>query len=470
METRVPHWNKLIAPAAFALTCVVLTIVALIVFGSTRPFAPQGYRVEIPLAQAANLVPGSDVEIAGVTVGNVIGISRAGNTARATIQLNPQFVPLRSGAIAIERTKTLLGEGYIELAPGPRAASPIPDGGTLRATQVRPAVQLDQFISTFDPSTRVRMRQLFAGLAGAFSTHEQSLNDAIGWYQPLSAHLQALLGTLQAQSTNLAQLISSSETVLSAVGHREGTLQAAVTAGNEVLGTTARESQGLAATIQAFPGFLTQLKATSDTITAASPALGAAVRALEPVAGVLAPTLHQIDVAAPEFRGLFRELPATLTTGRRALPALRSMIVAARGAFAQFYPTARNLIPFMQLFALNNKIVDILANVASLASGSFVGPEGKVVGTLNGVATIWNETISGWAHKLPTNRQEPYPAPGALLETGQIGVLKSYDCRNTGNPLWLPPIGLGAPPCILQGPWTFDGKTAYYPRLTLAPP
>lgn len=470
MNTRTPPPRQLIAPAAFALACVILTYLAYVVFGGSSLFSARGYRVTIPLRQAANLVSGSDVEIAGVTVGRVVNVDRAGNAARATIQLNSQFAPLRAGATAIERTKTLLGEGYIELAPGPRSARPIADGGTLPARQVRPSVQLDQFISTFDPSTRARMRELFAGLAGAFGGEQRALNDSLGWAAPLSANLDELLGTLQGQGASLSRLISASAVVLSAAGRREGALQAAVTAGDQVLATTAAESDGLAATIRALPGFFAQLRETSSAITAASPDLDSAVHALEPVAPLLAPALLAIDAAAPEFRGLFRELPATLLTGRRALPALTAMIGAARAAFERFYPTARNLIPFMQLFAVNDKIIDILANVAAVNSPSYVGGDGRVIGSASGVVTIWNETISGWAHKLPTNRQEPYPKPGALLETGQIGVLKAYDCRNTKNPLYLPPTGTGAPPCLLQGPWTFNGKTAYYPRLTLAAP
>ena len=85
---------------------------------------------------------------------------------------------------------------------------------------------------------------------------------------------------------------------------------------------------------------------------------------------------------------------------------------------------------------MNRDIIEILANVASVTSSSFVGPGGQVVGTACGVVSVWNETISGWAKKLPTNRHNPYPKPpDALLETGQIGVLKAYDCRNIHNPL-----------------------------------
>lgn len=49
------------------------------------------------------------------------------------------------------------------------------------------------------------------------------------------------------------------------------------------------------------------------------------------------------------------------------------------------------------------------------------------------------------------------------------GGLESYDCRNTANPLLVPAFG-AAPACKTQGPWTFNGVSAYFPRLQAAPP
>lgn len=457
-------------PAAFAVACIVLTILMYETFGGTLPLSVTGYRVVVPLPEATNLVSGSDVQIAGVKVGKIVAVNRTGNSAQATIQLKPEFVPLHSGATAIARTKTLLGEGYIELAPGPHDAPPIPDDGRLSASHVTHQVDLDQFISTFDPVTRRRMQQLFVGIASAFHSRSQALNDSLGNAAPFTNNVDAILETLDRQKLSLQQLISSSATVFEAVGHRERVLQSAIEAGDDVFRTTAQRNHALADTISAFGPFLTELHARSDQVTAVSPALNDAVRALLPTALLVSPALRAIDTAAPRFQSLFRELPGVLTTGTHAVRALTSTIGPARGAFKQFYPTSRNLIPFMQLFGVSRTVINLLANLGNLWF-PIAEPDGLVGAAGSAIVSLWNESVSGWTHKLPTNRQNPYPEPpDALLGYAKYGILKSYDCRNVHNPLWIPATGGGAAPCIVQGPWVFDGKSAYYPRLQPAPP
>ncbi len=471
METRLPPVRALLAPALFGLACTILTLLTIHAFGGSLPLEASGYRVDVPVAEASNLVAGSDVQISGVKVGQVAAIQRSGGHAVVTLNLDPEFAPLRSGAQAIVRTKTLLGEGYIEIAPGRADAPPVPEGGTLPAANVHRRVQLDEFLSTFSGPTRRRLRSLLGGLAEAYAGRAGALSDSIARAAPFTADLGGVLRAADRQRASLRRLIASAGDVMRAAGSRAGELRAAIEAGNRLLSATASVDGSLAATLRRLPPFLAQLRATADRLAAASPDLETAVRALEPAAPLLAPALREIEVSAPTFRSLFRALPATLRSGDRGLPSLKPISKAARRGFHGFYPTSRDLIPFMQLFARDRNALKILANVAAVNAGSFVSGTGQVVGYATGIASIWNETISGWKKKLPTNRQNPYPKPpDGLLDTGRIGVLKSYDCRHVHNPLYLPPTGTGAPPCILQGPWRFDGRSAFYPRLYRAPP
>jgi ABC-type transporter Mla subunit MlaD len=238
-----------------------------------------------------------------------------------------------------------------------------------------------------------------------------------------------------------------------------------------VLSATASRNARLAQTMQVLPSFLSELTRASNAITADAPDLGTAVAALEPIAPLLKPTLRAIDTAAPQFRALFAQLSPTLSAGTHALPALNRILPAAQSGFKQFYPASRELIPFLQLIAANpGGPAASFANVANVTNGVFVGPEGLVQYYATGLPTVWNETVGGWVKRLPTNRMNPYVEPGGLNNIQKLGYVKSFDCRNTGNPLLLPPTGTGTPPCVLQGPWTFDGKSAFYPRLQLAPP
>lgn len=472
METRAPHLRAVIMPIAFTLLCVLLTLAVLDRFGGTLPLQPKGYRIVVPLPDAANLATGSDVQIAGVDVGRVVTVDRAGNRADATVELRPEFAPLRSGARAIVRTKTLLGEAYLEVAPGPREAPRIPENGRLAADHVRPTVPLDEFLETFEPTTRDDLRGLFAGMATAFGDRGPQLNRSIGEFAPVVANFDAVLRDLDAQGSDLQTLFARSGDVLDALGRREGVLEAAVRAGDAVLDTTGDRSRELRATVRELGPFLRQLDATSTTLTAAAPDLEHAVGTLEPLAPSVRPALEGVTGAAPEFRGLFRELPGLIAAGNRGLPSLPPLARAARTGFRAFYPASRELIPLLQLLAVNRlSAVFFFANVAQVMNGVFVGPGGLLRNYGVGIITTWNETLAGWKKKLPTNRQNPYPKPPyGLLDTGRLGYLKAYDCRHVDNPPYLAPTGTGAPPCVEQGPWKFNGKSRYYPRLTLAPP
>ena len=472
METQTPHWRRIAAPAAFALLCLVLSFLTYARFGGTLPLQPAGYRVDVPLPSALALPVGADVQMAGVRIGKVAAVRRAGAHAVATLQLRPAFAPLRAGARAIVRTKTLLGEGYVELAPGPRDAPLIREGGSLAASHVQPTVALDQFLQTFDAPTRRRFHALFAGLATAYADRGRQLNDTLGYAEPLTNDFSTVLDVLDAQRADLHRLLAGTGDVLAAAGSRPGTLRAAIRAGDAVLSTTARRDSELAATIRALPGFERSLHATADTISSASGDLDRAVGSLDAIAPRVAPALRDVSATAPQFTQLFRRLPATITAGRAGLPALGTIVAALPSGFDGLYPASRELIPLMQLLAryAEAAVVGTLSNSGALTNGKLVGPGGKIVSRAAGAVTVTNESLAGWIRKLPTNRSNPYPKPLGFRSMGTQGYLNAYDCRHIGNPLYLPPLGTGEPPCHVQGPWTFAGRTAFYPRLRLAPP
>ena len=135
-----------------ALSCDGLKIFLWVSFGGALPFSAQGYLVRVSFPYADQLGTQADVRIAGVSVGKVIGksLDPDGNRTIATLEIDNKYSPIRSDATAILRTKTILGETYVDLSPGSRSAPPIPDDGLLPRGQVVSAVQLDQIYNEFD--------------------------------------------------------------------------------------------------------------------------------------------------------------------------------------------------------------------------------------------------------------------------------------------------------------------------------
>jgi phospholipid/cholesterol/gamma-HCH transport system substrate-binding protein len=469
MQTQVPSWRRLVPLVAFALLCVALMIYGWIAVGGSTPLQAGGYRIQVEVPEAGGIYQTNDVRMSGVTIGEISGVKREGDRAVLAMSLKPRYAPLRVGTRAIVRTKTLLGEGYVELAPGPVGAHDIPEGGRLPLSQARRAQRLDDVLQMLGPTTRKQMRGLFSGLARATRGRAGDLNSALGRLAPTVTNIADLVTTLDQQRPALRDAIAASGDVFSAMAEREGDLRAAVVSGNEVFATTAARNRELAATIGALPPFLRRLRSTSRTLSAAAPDVDAAVRALEPVARVAGDGLASLDRAAPAYRQLLGDLPPLIRTADRGLPALQRTLRGLAPGLDGLHELTRQLLPVVTLLNVaRDTVVGSLANVGSAQNTRVEGPGGLIGSAASAVPTIWNESVGGWKKRLPTNRLNSYPKPNSADDI-TTGGLKAYDCRNIHNTLYLPPTG-SVPACKEQGPWTFNGTTAYYPRLWKAPP
>lgn len=96
-------------------------------------------------SSVSGLKEGAAVEIAGVEVGKVVSITEKDYKARVTMKLR-SGIPLQEDAIASIRTRGLIGDKYVSLAPG-ASDRLIPPGGRIRETE--PAVDLEGILGQF---------------------------------------------------------------------------------------------------------------------------------------------------------------------------------------------------------------------------------------------------------------------------------------------------------------------------------
>ena len=476
MVTQAPKRSAVAAALLFTLSCVGLIIFVWTEFGGSIPFAPEGYHFNVRFTDTSLLVPNADVRIAGVNVGKVSAVSHSGIASIATIDMQQKFAPIPDDTEAILRQKTLLGEAFVELSSGTATAPKLPDGGTLRESQVQHTQALDQVLGSFNTQTQQNLQSFLYGTYDALAGEGADLNNAIGNLDPTFSTLNALVQVLNAQQSNVKSLISNTATVLGTVGDRGAQLESLITSGDGVLSATAERNAQLTATVKALPPFLSQLRTTlvrlNTTLGLANPTL----IALRPVAPLLKPALSNVITLSGPAVKLLHQAPGLINAANAALPAITRFLTAFKPAVDSLVPAEQQVIPMMNFISLYpTDVTSAMANLGAdlEATAPAVGEVGGAdAHYLRATLTLTPETLFGLSQRPPSNRHNAYHAPGELAEIGE-GGLESSDCRNTSNAslttIITSVLGNNTSPCRVQPGFTYNGLTQYYPHVTAAP-
>ncbi len=113
--------------------------------GKMEIVGKQGYEIYGVFSNVGGLKTGSSVEIAGVTVGRVTSVSLEDYQAHVVLNF-PRGLRIQEDAIASVKTRGLIGEKYIEIAPGGSDVL-IKPGGRLQDTQ--PAIDMEDLIAKY---------------------------------------------------------------------------------------------------------------------------------------------------------------------------------------------------------------------------------------------------------------------------------------------------------------------------------
>jgi phospholipid/cholesterol/gamma-HCH transport system substrate-binding protein len=103
------------------------------------------YEVEAQFNSATGLKPGSTIEIAGVEVGRVRGITLNQDRAMVKLAVN-NTVKLYTDTIASIKTRGIIGEKFLALSPG-GGGDPLKPGDTIRDTES--GLDLEELVSQF---------------------------------------------------------------------------------------------------------------------------------------------------------------------------------------------------------------------------------------------------------------------------------------------------------------------------------
>ena len=200
------------SPVLVGAVTVLVTIVAVFLsYNATSglPFVPT-YDLKANLPNAVQLVRGFEVRIGGARVGLISEIEprrrEDGSTyAQVTMKLDKELEPLPAGSKLRVRPRSALGLKYIELQPGPEGGETLPAGSTIGVEDIRPTVELDEFLNMFDDKARVGQRNTLDGYGGGLAGRGQDLNSAIEALVPLLTDLEPVMRNLSAPDTRLGR-------------------------------------------------------------------------------------------------------------------------------------------------------------------------------------------------------------------------------------------------------------------------
>jgi ABC-type transporter Mla subunit MlaD len=508
MQKSAPSMGRILIAVGFALSCFGLLLFLWVAFGGPVPLKPESYRIKAYFPEATGLAVESDVRIGGVSVGKVKSIELAPvdkqidgqDTTVAEIEIEPEFAPISSDAEAILRSKTLLGETYVELTSGTEpgnAGAPvslgasannsdaetqdvesIPEGGSLGLAQVRDQTQIDEIFNALDQETRNAFQQWQQGLAVAVKGRSLDLNDALGNLGPFLGDASDVLSVLRRQKVALQGLVRDTGTVFDALSERDGQLASAITGSNQTFDALASEQEALKQFFQVAPTFENETQLTLNRLDAFQKNTRPLVQQLLPVANDISPTLRSVRQLSPNLRSLFYDLDDLTRASKRGFPALSKLLKGLRPTLDNLDPFLANLNPVVSwLNYYRANVTDFLSNPPAGLSGTLTPQNNQPAArhVLKQLGYITQESLAVYPNRLPENRGNGYLVPfNDMIKSGlaaKNGIFPNWDCDNTGGGERLagdgkfPPVSSSADPLPARTnlPFPLDNRQAFAP-------
>jgi len=245
--------SPLIKSIIFVVLTGIITAVLGISIASSGVRASAGYRAVF--TDVTGLTVGSDVDIAGVRVGQVTSIS-VYQRHLALVGFSVQAGrPLPASVTATIRYLNLVGQRYIELGQGAGPADQVlAAGGTIPLTRTTPALNLTALFNGFQP--------LFQALSPG--DVNQLSSDIIQVFQGESPNITALVATVGSLTNTLAtkdqvidQVIDNLNAVLRTITSRGNALATLVTSLQELVSRLAADRQPIGEAISAIDSLTT---------------------------------------------------------------------------------------------------------------------------------------------------------------------------------------------------------------------
>jgi len=291
----------------FIVVTSVLTMALAMTIGSIRFGASTSYKAVF--GDVTGLLPGNEVRIAGVRVGQVQEIELfERNLARVEFKIEGDR-EIAESTIARLRYRNIVGERYIALTEGKGTADPLEPDGTIPLDQTRNALDLTVLFNGFRP--------LFQGLdpqamnQAAFEL-VQTLQGEGGTVESIMARTASLTTTLAEKDEVIGRVLDNLEKVLGTVDDRGSELSDLIIQLRRLAAGFAEDREAIGASLD---GISDLTSATASLLTDVRPPLQNDIRELGQLAATLDDSKQVVDGVLQRLPGKLDLITGTATYG-----------------------------------------------------------------------------------------------------------------------------------------------------------
>ncbi|MEA2348871.1 MAG: hypothetical protein QOG62_2658 [Thermoleophilaceae bacterium] len=282
-------------------------------------------QIAVVFDSASSLIPGNDVLVAGVPVGEVASIGLTEDLhALVVINVEKRFTPFHDDAQCELGTKLLLGEKSVNCDPGNPKAPFLARGTgglpTVPLEQTSAPVDLDLVLAGARLPYRQRLQIVLNELGALSAARGDDINEVIRRANPALRDARQVFEILDDQKAELKQALTDTDTILASLAKDPGSISGFVRQASNVTRRTAAHADDIGEISQRLPGLLSQ----------AHPAL----TELDKLTVAATPVARSLRTSAPDLTDLANELGPFADNAEPALRKLRDVAKTGRAAVA----------------------------------------------------------------------------------------------------------------------------------------
>jgi phospholipid/cholesterol/gamma-HCH transport system substrate-binding protein len=297
----------------FAVIATLFTGILAVTISNTQFVDTTKYR--LIFTDAAGVLPGDEVRIAGVRVGQVDSVKLYhGTLAQVTVSVL-KSEPLPRSTHAQLRYRNLMGQRYVSLTQGSGQGGNLPANGIIPKEQTQPALDLTALFNGFRPLLRAIRPQDVNQLSYEII---QVLQGEGGTVNTLLAHVSSLTQTLGDRDEVIGRVIDNLDRVISTIDSRDEEVSSLITNLKSLISGLSGDRKAIGDSLVSVNQLI---GATNGLLSQARPPLKDDITQLGKLSKVLAANGNDLDKA-------FAALPTNFTLLDR---------VASYGSFFNFY-------------------------------------------------------------------------------------------------------------------------------------